>query len=144
MNPTIEALTAAVEQEAKKRPEVLRLMTHPGAGPLTALAFVLIIGTPERFKCGKQIGSYVGLTPSEDSSAGHQRLGTSPSKAALCCVSCWEKQHKRQRVGIRTRDDGMCTWRCVGRGTSPRLPWPEDSRFGCTGCGEMVGSIRSG
>src|ERR1700726_3407753 len=58
LNPTIEELTTAVEQEAKKRPEVLRLMTHPGVGFLTALAFVLIIGTPERFQCGKQIGSY--------------------------------------------------------------------------------------
>src|SRR6185437_13338053 len=75
MDPTIEELTAAVEQEAKKRPEVLRLMTHPGVGCLTALAFVLIIGTPQRFKCGKQIGSYVGLIPAEDSSAGRQRLG---------------------------------------------------------------------
>ena len=75
MNPTIEELTAAVEQEAKKRPEVLRLMTHPGVGPLTALAFVLIIGTPDRFRCGKQIGSYVGLIPCEASSAGRQRLG---------------------------------------------------------------------
>src|SRR5260370_24617660 len=61
LNPTIAELTADVEQEAKRRPEVLRLMTHPGVGPLTALAFVLIIGTPERFPCGKQIGSYVGL-----------------------------------------------------------------------------------
>ncbi len=75
MNPSIEELTAVVEQEAKKWPEVLRLMTHPGVGPLTALAFVLIIGTPQRFPCGKQIGSYVGLIPEEDSSAGHQRLG---------------------------------------------------------------------
>ena len=50
MNPTIEELTAAIEQEARKWPEVLRLMTHPGVGPLTALAFVLIIGTPERFQ----------------------------------------------------------------------------------------------
>ena len=75
MNPSIEELTAMVEQEAKKWPEVLRLMTHPGVGPLTALAFVLIIGTPERFQCGKQISSYVGLIPEEDSSAGHQRLG---------------------------------------------------------------------
>src|SRR5881409_255869 len=41
MNPTIEELTAAVEREARKRPEVLRLMTHPGVGPLTALAYVL-------------------------------------------------------------------------------------------------------
>jgi energy-converting hydrogenase Eha subunit B len=50
-------------------------MTHPGVGPLTALAFVLIIGSPERFRCGKQIGSYVGLIPCEDSSAGRQRFG---------------------------------------------------------------------
>src|SRR6202030_2806728 len=75
LNPTIEELTTAVEQEAKKRPEVLRLMTHPGVGFLTALAFVLIIGRPERFHCGKQVGSYVGLIPAEDSSAGRQRLG---------------------------------------------------------------------
>ena len=75
MNPSIEELTAAMEREARNWPEALRLMTHPGVGPLTALAFVLIIGTVERFQCGKQIGSYVGLIPCEDSRAGHQRLG---------------------------------------------------------------------
>ena len=75
MNPTVAELTVAVEQEANKRPEVQRLMTHPGVGPLTALAYVLIIGTPLRFPCGKQIGSYLGMIPSEDSSAGKQRLG---------------------------------------------------------------------
>jgi len=31
----------------------VRLMTHPGVGPLTALAYVLIIGTPTRFERGK-------------------------------------------------------------------------------------------
>ena len=75
MTPAIAALTAAVEQEARKRPEALRLMTHPDVGPITALAFMLIIGTSERFPCGKQIGSYIGLIPAEDSSAGRQRLG---------------------------------------------------------------------
>src|SRR6202043_511805 len=72
LNPTIEELTAAVEREAKKRPEVLRRMTHPGVGPLTALAFVLIIGTPTRFQRGKQIGTYVGMIPCEESSARKQ------------------------------------------------------------------------
>jgi transposase len=42
---------------------------------VTALAFVLIIGTAVRFRCGKQIGSTLGLIPSEDSSGGRQRLG---------------------------------------------------------------------
>jgi len=75
LDPTMEELTAAVEREASKRPEALRLMTHPGVGALTALAYVLIIGTPERFSRGRQIGTYVGMVPSEDSSGGKQRLG---------------------------------------------------------------------
>ena len=75
LDPIIGELTKAAEQEARKRPEVVRLMTHPGVGALTALAYVLIIGTPQRFHCGKQIGTYVGMIPSEDSSGGKQRLG---------------------------------------------------------------------
>jgi transposase len=50
-------------------------MTHPGVGPLTALAFVLIIGNAERFQCGKQIASYLGLVPLEESSGNRRRLG---------------------------------------------------------------------
>jgi transposase len=47
-------------------------MTYPGVGPITGLAYFLVIGTPDRFPCGKQLGSYTGLIPCEDSSAGHQ------------------------------------------------------------------------
>jgi transposase len=75
LNPTIGELTKAVEEEAEKCPEAQRLMTHPGVGPLTALAFVLVIGTTGRFGCGKQIASYLGLVPSEESSGERRRLG---------------------------------------------------------------------
>jgi transposase len=44
-------------------------------GPLTAIAFVLIIGEAERFQCGKQVASYLGLVPMEDSSGNRRRLG---------------------------------------------------------------------
>jgi transposase len=47
----------------------------PGRGPAYALAYVLIVGNPNRFHRGKQIGNYVGMIPSEDSSGGKQRLG---------------------------------------------------------------------
>lgn len=50
-------------------------MTHPGVGPLTALAFVLIIGRAERFQRGKQIAAYLELVPLEDSSGERRRLG---------------------------------------------------------------------
>src|SRR5712692_8776225 len=50
-------------------------LEDPGVGPLTALAFVLIIGRAERFQCGKQIACYLGLVPLEDSSGDRRRLG---------------------------------------------------------------------
>ncbi len=71
----IEQLSRAIQQEGEQRPEVQHLMTHPGVGPITALAFVLILGTPDRFRCGKQVGSYLGLIPSEASSGGRQQFG---------------------------------------------------------------------
>jgi transposase len=74
-NPTIAELTAAIEQEAEKYPEAQRLMSHPGVGALTALAFVLIIANAERFQCGKQVASYQGLVPLEKSSGKRRRLG---------------------------------------------------------------------
>src|SRR5690348_17603793 len=52
-----------IEREAEKCPEAQRLRTHPGVGALTALAFVLLIGDAERFHCGKQVASYLGLVP---------------------------------------------------------------------------------
>jgi transposase len=75
LTPKIQELTCALEQEVGKRPVTRRLMTHPGVGPLTALAYELVIGTPERFHCGKQIASYVGLVPEEKSSGDRRRLG---------------------------------------------------------------------
>jgi transposase len=75
LNPTIAELTQAIEQEVEKCPEAQRLRTHPGVGPLTALAFVLIIGRADRFQCGKQIASYLGLVPAEESSGERRRLG---------------------------------------------------------------------
>jgi transposase len=75
LTPTITELSQAIEQEAEKCPEAQRLMTHPGVGALTALAFVLIIGRADRFQCGKQVACYLGLVPLEDSSGDRRRLG---------------------------------------------------------------------
>jgi transposase len=133
MNPTIEELTTAVEQEARKRPEVLQLMTHPGVGPLTALAYVLILGTPHRFRCGKQIGSYVGMIPSENSSAGKQRLGhiskqgnsllrfllVEAAQAAVRCDQDW----RRRYLHLAMRREKNIAKVAMGRRLAIRLYW---------------------
>jgi transposase len=71
----IGKLDRAVQQAAEENPQSKLLMTQPGVGPNTALAFVLTIGDASRFPRGKQVASYLGLIPREESSGGRQKLG---------------------------------------------------------------------
>jgi transposase len=133
LDPKTAELTAAVEHEAKKRPEVVQLMTHPGVGPITGLAYVLVIGTPERFPCGKQVGSYTGLIPCEDSSAGRQRLGhiskqgntllhfllVEAAQAAAQCNPDW----RRRYLHLMMRREKRIAKVAMARKLAVRLYW---------------------
>ncbi len=72
----IEILNREVEQQAGARPGARLLMTHPGVGPITALATEVFLGDPSRFADSKGLASYVGMIPGEHSSGKRQRLGS--------------------------------------------------------------------
>ena len=76
LNQQIGKLDAAVQHAADEHPQAQLLMTQPGVGPNTALAYVLTVGDVSRFPRGKQVASYSGLIPREHSSGGHQMLGS--------------------------------------------------------------------
>jgi len=63
----IRAAVAAIDTDVKKmtrRSQVCRrLMTVPGVGPLTALAFAAAIDDPARFVRSREVGAYLGLVP---------------------------------------------------------------------------------
>jgi transposase len=71
----IAELDRAVLEEAQRREDAVLLLTHPGIGPVTSLAFVLAIGPVTRFCCSRKLVSYLGLNPSEESSGGRRKLG---------------------------------------------------------------------
>lgn len=75
LNGQIDLLDRAVVEAAEKNEKARLLMSQPGVGPVTSLAFVLTMGDVSRFQRGKQVASYLGLIPREYSSGGHQRLG---------------------------------------------------------------------
>jgi len=75
LDAQIAPLDRAAQEAAEQDPQARLLLTQPGVGPITALAFVLTIGEVSRFARGKQVASYVGLIPREHSSGGRQRLG---------------------------------------------------------------------
>jgi transposase len=71
----VAELDDAVSQAAFADPQARLLMTQPGVGAITSLAFVVTIGDVSRFRRGKQVASYLGLIPSEHSSGSKRRLG---------------------------------------------------------------------
>jgi transposase len=75
LNRDCESLEREVEQAAEARSDARLLMTHPGIGPVISLAFVLTIGSIERFQRSRELVSYLGLNPTEDSSGERRRLG---------------------------------------------------------------------
>jgi transposase len=76
LDAKIDLLDQAVAEAAEKDEKARLLMTQPGVGPITSMAFVLTMGDVARFRRGKQVASYLGLIPREYSSGGHQRLGS--------------------------------------------------------------------
>src|SRR5215471_10720060 len=75
LQKSIEDLDEQVSEQALQRPQAHRLMTHPGIGPVTALATEVFLGDPSRFVDAKALASYVGMIPSEYTSGDRQRLG---------------------------------------------------------------------
>jgi transposase len=72
----IGKLDQAVMEAAKQDAVAQLLQTHPGVGPITALAYSLTLGESRRFAHSRQVVSYLGLNPAEHSSGGRQRLGS--------------------------------------------------------------------
>ena len=76
LDEQIAPLDQAVEEAAEKDEKARLLMTQPGVGLITSMAFVLTMGDVSRFQRGKQVASYLGLIPREYRSGGKQRLGS--------------------------------------------------------------------
>ena len=73
VEPLLTILATMLEQFSRLTKQVLdlvrqeevcrRLMSVPGVGPITALAFRATIDRPDRFKRSRDVGAHLGLTP---------------------------------------------------------------------------------
>ncbi len=133
LNRSIAELQRAVEQQARQHPEALRLMTHPGVGPVTSLAFVLTVGPVSRFARGKQVASYLGLNPREHSSGGRQRLGSISKQgnsmmrwllveAGQTAVR-WDAELRRMYQRLKFRRGSQVAKVAIARKLAVRLYW---------------------
>ena len=89
-------------------PVVQRLTTAPGVGPLIATAFVATLDDAARFRGAHQVESYLGLVPSEASSADRRRRGHitkagNPRMRWLLVQAAWAALRSRRAEGAGLR-----------------------------------------
>ena len=128
LTPKIQELTRRLEEEVETRPIARLLMTHPGVGPLTALAFELVIGTPERFQCASKSPATWGWCQRKSPAETDADWDTSASRATFCCAFCWWKPRRSRCAAIRNGAASFFTWLCVVGGRSPKSRWPANWR----------------
>src|SRR5262249_3179519 len=75
MEEEIENLTQQVAEQAGQRCGARLLMTHPGVGPVTALATEVCVGGARGFVDGKALARWVGLSPGDSASGAGKGLG---------------------------------------------------------------------
>lgn len=86
----LASLERLVRQMAQDDPICIRLMTMPGVGAVVALTYQSAIDDPTRFASSKNVGPWVGLTPSRnqsgerDVSGGITKAGDVNLRRALC------------------------------------------------------------
>ena len=102
LDTEIRQADAAVAQIVGGDPVVARLTTAPGIGPVTATAFVATLDRADRFAGAHQVASYLGLVPSEDSSAnyrhrGHITKAGDPRMRWLLVQAAWAIWHAKGR-----------------------------------------------
>ncbi len=129
LHKQIEELDQRVREQAVQRPGAQRLLTHPGVGPVTALATDVFLGDPARFEDSKTLASYVGMIPGEYSTAGKQRFGklSKQGNPLLRFLWCEAAIHAVRRDPELQR---FYRRKLQQKG----LPWLANSGFACGSC----------
>ena len=81
----VAAIDADIRRMTRASAACRRLMTIPGVGQLTALAFVAAIDDPSRIRRSRDIGAYLGLAPGGISRARSTTPAASPNAATGGC-----------------------------------------------------------
>lgn len=129
----IAELDSAIEKEAMAHREAARLMTHPGVGPLTALAFVLTVGPVERFPRSRKLSGYLGLDPMMDASGQRRRIGSISKQGnsmmrwllveAGQAAARWDPELRRLYQRLKFRRGSQIAKIAVARRLAVRLYW---------------------
>lgn len=105
----VTQLDQALDRRGAQDERVARLQSIPGVGPRVAEVLVTSLDDPRRFRCGRQVGAYAGLTPRQYQSGQMDRAGRISKRGRtvlrhLLCQAAWQAiRHDARFAAIFTR-----------------------------------------
>jgi len=120
----VEAHNQQIQQEIRKElqeePKVARLLSIPGVGPTTAMAFLAHVGDGSRFSRARQVSHFVGMTPRVDSSGETTRIGSITKRGCtairgLIVQAAWSATHSSMDHRLKQKYRELAARRGKGR-----------------------------
>lgn len=75
LNAELEQIDRLLKEQLQRDERARAMATMPSVGPITALTLLSVLDEAGRFESGRQVASYLGLVPRENSSGEKQRRG---------------------------------------------------------------------
>ena len=119
----IAQLLQKINAEVEKDEKIQKVMTVPGIGPITALAYVAYVGDVERFDNAHQVSNFIGFVPKVDNScticrSGHTTKQGNPLLRSLLVQAAWATVKSKNGGALRDKYKYMAETRCIGKGKS--------------------------
>jgi transposase len=96
----IAVLESEITDDLKTEPLAQYLLSVPGVGTATAMAFLAHVGDGHRFARGRQVSNFVGMTPRVDNSGDTVHLGSITKRGctairSIIVQSAWAAVHSK-------------------------------------------------
>lgn len=106
----IGRLDEALDNISRQSRESMLLRTIPGVGPVTSLWMSVGLGDPHRFRRSREVGSYLGMVPSNSSSGKVRRHGHITKEGKTDVRNLWIQAAHAYLRSDRTRGQGLRRW----------------------------------
>ena len=119
----IAQLLQKINAEVEKDEKIQKVMTVPGIGPITALAYIAYVGDVKRFDNAHQVSNFIGFVPKVDNSyticrSGHTTKQGNPLLRSLLVQAAWATVKSKNGGALRDKYKYMAETRCIGKGKS--------------------------
>lgn len=119
----IGLLLQKINAEVENYEKIQKVMTVPGIGPITALAYVAYVGDVKRFDNAHQVSNFIGFVPKVDNScticrSGHTTKQGNPLLRSLLVQAAWASVKSKNGGALRDKYKYMAETRCIGKGKS--------------------------